>query len=106
MAVIIKQSLHYFHAYTVRDRLNLDNYDSASAPDMSSIDLHKLLPSKDDDTAIHKNTYILMARTLKKHVPYFAKFGEGLERHINHTFSEDMSRKSTVLCTSTCCEHR
>lgn len=95
------RSLHYFHAYAVRDRLNLDNCDdSASAPDMSSIDLRKLLPSKDDNTEIRKNMCILMARTLKKHVPYFAKFGEGLERHINHKFSDEMSRKSTVVCNT------
>jgi hypothetical protein len=49
---------------------------------MSSIDLHMLLPSKDDDTEIHKNMGILMARTLKKHVPYFSKFGQGVGRHI------------------------
>ena len=92
------KSLHYFHAYALRDRLNLDNCDDcASAPDPSSIDLRKLLPAKDDDTEMHKNMGILMARILKKHVPYFATVGEGLERHINHRFSEEMSRKSTVV---------
>jgi L1 cell adhesion molecule like protein len=92
------RSLHYFHAYALRDQLNLDKCDdSASALDLSSIDLRLLFPSKDDNTEIRKNMCILMARTLKKHVPYFAKFGEGLERHITHKFSDEMSRKSTVV---------
>ena len=43
------RSLHYFHSYAVRDRLNLDDYDdNPSAPDQSSIDLELLLPSSDD----------------------------------------------------------
>ena len=91
------RSLHYFHAYAVRDRLNLDSCDdSASAPDPSSINLELLLPSAEDRVQSRHNMGVLIARTLKKHMPFFSKYGKGLERHIRHGFYEEMSRKSTV----------
>jgi L1 cell adhesion molecule like protein len=44
------QSLHYFHAYAVRDRINLDEVDdSPSATDESSVNLELLLPTKEDE---------------------------------------------------------
>ena len=89
------RSLHYFHAYAVRDRLNLDNCDDcASAPNPSTIDLGLLLPSKEDEMQIRSNMGILIARTLKKHIPYFSKYGKGVERHIMHSFYEEMSQNS------------
>ena len=92
------RSLHYFHAYAVRDRLNLDNCDDcASAPNPSTIDLELLLPSKEDEMQIRSNMGILIARTLKKHIPYFSKYGKGVERHIMHSFYEEMSQKSNVV---------
>lgn len=92
------RSLHYFHAYALRDRLNLDSYDdNASAPDQSSIDLETLLPSPNDMRDIRHNMALLIARTLKKYVPYFAKYAKGLERHITHEFSDEMARSSVVV---------
>ena len=92
------RSLHYFHAYAVRDRLNLDDCDdSGSTPDLSSIDLELLLPSKDNETQIRNSMGILIARVLKKHIPYFEKYGKGVERHITHRFYREMSQKSSVV---------
>ena len=92
------RSLHYFHSYAVRDRLNLDSYDdNPSAPDQSSIDLELLLPSSDDARDIRHNMTILIARILKKYMPYFSKFAKGLERHITHDFYEEMAQRSVVV---------
>jgi len=98
------RSLHYFHAFAVRDRLNLDNVDdSPSAPDQSSIDLESLFPSKADEKEISSNNMgILIARILKKHIPYFAKYGKGIEKHIKHQFYAEMSRKSEVVSKKFC----
>lgn len=94
------QSLHYFHAYAVRDQVNLDHVDDCpSAPDQSSINLELLFPSKDDEREMICNVAILIARTLKKHIPYFSKYGKGVEKHIWHQFYEEMSRKSEVVST-------
>lgn len=90
------RSLHYFHTYALRDRVDLSSFSiEAKVPD--TIQLDNLLPSSQDEEAIQKNFAILTARVLMKHMPFFAKFGKGLDRHIRHEFSEEMSRKSEVV---------
>ena len=92
------RSLHYFHLYALRDRVNLDNCeDQPSAPVMSNIDLDLLFPCESDERTLRKNMGIIVARILKKHIPFFAKYGKGIERHIRHTFTEEMSKKSAVV---------
>ena len=92
------QSLHYFHVYGVRDRIDLTNYDDQQPiPDISSICIDKLLPSKEDELALCANFCILIAQVLKKHMPFFKEFGNGLERHIRHEYYEEMSSKSNVV---------
>ena len=57
------RSLHYFHLYAVKDRINLDQCeDQPSAPDISSINLEVLLPTEDDYKTLHRNMSILIAR--------------------------------------------
>ena len=92
------QSLHYFHVYGVRDRIDLTNHDDQQpTPDISSICIDKLLPSKEDESALCANFCILISRVLKKHMPFFKEFGSGLERHIRHEYYEEMSSKSNVV---------
>ena len=93
-------SLHYFHFYAVKDRVNLDNCeDKPSAPDISSVDLEVLLPSDNDESTIRRNMGIFIACTLKKHIPFFPEYGKGVERHIRHRFTEEMSQESIVVST-------
>lgn len=94
------KSLHYFHVYNVRDRIDLNEHDDEEpTPDISSISIDSILPSAEDDVAMHNNYSILIARVLRKHMPFLKKFGAGLERHIRHEFYEDMSAKSEVVST-------
>ena len=67
------------------------------APDMSSISFELLLPSPQDEIDIRKNMSVLVACILKKYMPFFEKYGHGIERHIMHQYSEEMSRKSSVV---------
>ena len=46
-------SLHYFHAYTVRDRIDLSKY--PSIPDISDIRVDQLLPSEEDAQTLKRN---------------------------------------------------
>ena len=93
------RSLHYCHAYNISDPLNLDNYyDSASAPDLSSIDLETLLFSPNDVKEIRHNMALLIAHTMKKCVPYFAKYAKRLEKQITHKFCDEMFKSSVVVC--------
>ena len=92
------KSLHYFHLYDVRDRIDLTEYgDEEPTPDISSVSVDSILPSAEDDLAMRTNFSILIARVLRKHMPFFKEFGVGLERHIRHEFYEEMSAKSEVV---------
>ena len=88
------RSLHYFHSYAVRDRIDLTNYDdSSSLPDKSDIDLQQLLPTSNDYDTIKQHFAILIARVLKLYTPFFATYGNGLERHIQHEHTKEMAQK-------------
>jgi hypothetical protein len=92
------KSLHYFHVYGVKDRIDLSRYsDAAPLCPEETIDFGKILPSKEDESALLHNFSFLIARILKKYMPYFNSFGNGLERHIRHEYSEEMSLKSEVV---------
>ncbi len=61
------QSLHYFHAYGVRDRIDLSQFeDSPSLPSLKEINIHEIWPSTLDTTCIRSNFCVLIARILKK----------------------------------------
>lgn len=92
------RSLHYFHTYAVRDRVDLTGIsDQKPVLDLKTIHLDAILPTSSDKKELQKNFSILFAWILKKYIPFFAKFGTGLERHIQHEFYHEMSQKSEVV---------
>lgn len=96
------RSLHYFHTYAVRDRVDLSSFsDQSQIPDIASIQLVNFLPTGSDERAIQRNFATLVARTLKKYMPFFSKFGQGLERHILHEYlegSHEWNRSGATIC--------
>ena len=99
------RSLHYFHSYAVRDRIDLSDVSSEQpTPNISEMNMEDLLPSNDDHVVLHENVAILIGRILRKHMPFFKKFGTGLGRHIFHQHYDDLSSKSDVVsfCKEAC----
>lgn len=97
------RSLHYFHTYAVKDRIDLSCFsDDIPTPNPDDMDLEKLLPSHDDEHVLSQNFAILIGRCLEKNMPFFKKFDTGLQRHIYHEYSEAMSAKSEVVRTDNC----
>lgn len=95
------KSLHYMHKYAVRDRIDLSSFtDRPSLPDISKIKVSSILPSVDDQSAIKKNFAVLIARVLVQNLPFFKDFGSGVERHIRHKFTHEMTevRSGTTWC--------
>ena len=91
-------SLHHFHYYAVRDRIDLFPYSSElPIPDIREIDFESFLPSSEDVVILHKNLAILMGRILRKNMPFFETFASGLGRHIMHDYYEDMCSQSEVV---------
>ena len=96
-------SLHYFHSYAVRDRIDLSNYeDDPCFVDSASVlpHLSTVLPSSEDLEAISENFIHLVARILIVYIPYFSTIGAGFKKqHITHEFYSEMAEKSEVVCT-------
>lgn len=93
------QSLHYFHMYAVKDRVDLSGYSNeVPQPDSDHMNLETLLPGRDDVKMLHDNFALLVGWVLRKYMPFFEKFGIGLGRHIYHEHSDAMSAKSEVVC--------
>ena len=95
-------SLHCFNFYTVQDRVNLDAYDdSLFLSDIKSVDVESILPTPEDENLLWNNMSVLIARTPKKHIPYFKSYGRGVKRHIKHKFYK-MSQEPTVVTIKMC----
>ena len=92
------RSLRYFHAYAVRDRVDLSSYSSEPpVSDIGNMKFESLLPSDDDAKVLHNNLAILMGRILRKDMPFFEKFETGFGRHIMHEHYDDMCTESEVV---------
>ena len=93
------RSLQFFHSYGVQDRICLEGL-SESKPtiDASDINFSDLLPTPTDDVVIKENMAVMVARVLKKNMPFFSEYGKGVERHIIHSKYFEMSKKSKVVC--------
>ena len=92
------QSLHFFHSYAVRDRIDMGSLSldlpATCNPSPVRIAL-ALLPSKDDDTSLLSNIAILISRVLITYMPFFAfAFSDAVTWHICHRFYKEMSSTS------------
>ena len=94
------RSLHYFHTYAVKDRIDLSAFsDDVPTTNLDDMDLEKLLPSHHDEHMMTQNFTTLIGRCLVKNIPFFKKFDTGIQKHIYHEYSEAMSAKSEVVRT-------
>ena len=94
-------SLHYFHFYAVKDRINFGDLGERviSCDGANQLQLAlSLLPSPDDDIAIKKNISILISRILYNNLAFFKEAFDGVvDWHIEHSFYHEMSTKSDVV---------
>lgn len=95
-------SLHCFHYYAVRDRINLSGISDEHKPffsmSPSKLPIDVLLPSSSDQLAIVNNFGTLVSRVLVEELAYFNTTFEGVvTRHIPHCHSDEMARKSETV---------
>lgn len=82
----------------MHDKVDVSNFcDDVDIPDITTIQLDYLLPTFTDENSIRLIYSSLVGRFLCKYVPFFKDYGKGLERHILHQHSREMSQKSEVL---------
>ena len=94
------RSLHYFHAYAVKDRVDLSSFSDTvlSTPPLSKDELfNQILPSADDHFAT------LISRCLVDKIPFSShNFKKATVKHIPHLHSDEMSQKSTIVSIAKC----
>lgn len=95
------QSLHYFHLYAVKDRVNSCALSDSppSSPSIKPDELCKmLLPSENDSKSIHDNFNTHVARILVNNLPAMKlAFDDLVDWHIQHPHSREMRQKSEVV---------
>ena len=98
------QSLHYFHSYAVKDRIDLQNFSDIppNPPKHATTELLlKLLPSIDDVHTIHTLFETHISRVLVERLPFMKVFSDVVDWHIEHEFSAQMAQKSEVVSLPT-----
>ena len=95
------QSLHYFHAFATRNRIDFSDYPDVHPHTCKDSPIHRassLLPSKEDDNFLRHNFGIIVSRILTQHMPFFKHtFDDVVEWHIRHQYYAEMSSKSVVV---------
>ena len=100
------RSFHYFHAYAVKDRVDLSSFSdilTQPALPLSVDDLCcqiQILPLSEDYDTLSDNFATHISRCSVDKIPYFtSNFSKAKVKHIPHEHSAEMSQKSTIVST-------
>eukprot|EP00731_Ephydatia_muelleri_P006750 Em0003g998a len=92
------KSLHYFHAFAVKDRINFsDITNNAELVFPDDIDYSVFYPNDDDDAQLVSNFQTLVTRIFVEHIPHLQHLFGKVTHNIQHKYSKNMSIKSTVV---------
>ena len=101
-------SLHCYHAYAVKDRVDISSL-SDTTPDLRntpvlSLQVDKVLPSAADEQNMMHNFTLLVARQLCEHLKYFREnFADVALNHITHQYYKEMCKKSHIVSSNMGC---
>lgn len=95
------QSLHYFHSFAVKNRVNFshipDIHPHTRSPSHKQMAVC-LLPSAEDDKKLHQLFLVHVSRIVATYLPYFKfAFENVVDWHVQHMYSNQMSQKSEVV---------
>eukprot|EP00731_Ephydatia_muelleri_P025731 Em0017g814a len=92
------KSLHYFHAFAVKDRINFsDITNNAELVFPDDIDYSVFYPNDDDDAQLVSNFQTLVTRIFVEYIPHLQHLFGKVTHNIQHKYSKNMSIKSTVV---------
>ncbi|KAL5515765.1 hypothetical protein EMCRGX_G000981 [Ephydatia muelleri] len=85
-------SLHYFHAYAVKDRISFKHL-SADATMIfpQDIDFNVFYPSVEDNFQLVSNFETLVTRMFVQHIPGLQSLSAMANHHIEHQYSKNMA---------------
>ena len=90
------KSLHWTHAFAVKNRVNPDSMLNYDKPQMQVTDLEmcNILPSETDQKEVCCDLVPLVYRKIVEFMPCYAPFKSGVQHHILHSHTKEMSKKS------------
>lgn len=92
------QSLHYFHSFAVKDRIDfssLPNTISLISP--AEVEFNVFLPSATDQLEFDNNLCVLISRVVTQYMLFFRECSGKMKQHIEHPYSKEMAQQSTVV---------
>lgn len=91
------ESLHYFNAYAVKDRVDSSSLSPKMPSPRLELDVATILPSEDDLHQLVQNCTTLLSRVLIEYFPMFSALEDVVCKHIQHAESKAMKQKSIVV---------
>ena len=99
-------SLHYFHVYAVKDRVDFFFFFcNVDLIDRTTIDTTLFLPSAEDTSVLFANFKELIGRVLSRDILHDEDLFSLTKGHIEHKYSEQMSKKSEVVSSKAVLMH-
>ena len=90
-------SLHFFHYFAVKDRVNLsglsDKPNQYLAVPTSKLPINTLLPTASDHQTLVHNIGLLISRVLVEELPFNSTFSDVVVKHVKHCHYTEMSRR-------------
>jgi len=91
------KSLHYFHAYAVKDRVAAQGLDNKRPQKIiDEIEMREFLPTPEVQEAIVADLVNIIPRVLVKYLTPYSTFKKAVIYHIPHPHSKEMVEKSEV----------
>ena len=92
------KSLHYFHAYAVKDRVipkGLSNQRPQKGID--EVEMQEILPTAEVQESILSDLCYIIPRVIAEYLPPYKTFRKAVHYHIPHAHSQEMTEKSEVV---------
>lgn len=99
------QSLHYFNAYAVLSRVKILHLDDTKPlGDIKDLPVSIFLLSPEDCSVLRNNYVVHISRILVHHLPFLKQFKKYVLQHIEHTYSDEMKKKSNIVSLCSWCK--
>jgi len=91
------QSLHYFHSFAVKDRIDFSSLpNTISLISCAEVEFN-VLPSATDQLEFDNNLCVLISRVVTQYMLFFRESSGKVKQHIEHPYSKEMAQQSTVV---------
>ena len=92
------KSLHYFHAYAVKDRIIPKGlHNSKPQKSIDELEMQEILPTTEVQESIISDLAYIIPRIIVRYLSAYKAFQKAVVYHIPHPHSKEMSEKSEVV---------